>query len=86
MLTDVKTGQPLTSRCMNLGRCLCSVASLLGLPMHTGGRLTKGARCSYNYLGFAAHDEFCTPRVKQCMAREGWSMCSPRGQAGAETH
>ena len=40
--------------------------------------------CSYNYLGFAAHDEYCTPRVKECLQRHGWSMCSPRGQAGGQ--
>eukprot|EP00899_Mesostigma_viride_P014634 jgi/Mesvir1/23171/Mv22644-RA.1 len=33
---------------------------------------------SYNYLGFAAHDEFCTDRVKDTVVKYGASMCTPR--------
>ena len=37
---------------------------------------------SYNYLGFAAADEYCTPRVLDTMNSLGWSMCSSRIDAG----
>lgn len=37
---------------------------------------------SYNYLGFAAADEYCTPRVLTTMRELGWSMCSSRIDAG----
>lgn len=40
---------------------------------------------SYNYLGFAAADEYCTPRVLDTMAKLGWGMCSSRVDAGAGT-
>ena len=38
---------------------------------------------SYNYLGFAASDDYCTPRVMDCLTKYGWSSCGPRGEAGA---
>lgn len=45
---------------------------------------------SYNYLGFAAADEYCTPRVQEVLKQYGASMCSSRLAAGAshpqETH
>lgn len=49
--------------------------------------LTGGVReClnlgSYNYLGFAARDEYCTPRVQETLRQQGWSMCSSRTEAG----
>ncbi|KAK9829134.1 hypothetical protein WJX72_004074 [[Myrmecia] bisecta] len=37
---------------------------------------------SYNYLGFAASDKYCTPRVLQSLTDYGWSMCSSRTEAG----
>ena len=37
---------------------------------------------SYNYLGFAGGDEYCTPRVLDTMAKFGWAMCSSRVDAG----
>lgn len=37
---------------------------------------------SYNYLGFAAADEYCTPRVLTTMRELGWSMCSSRIDVG----
>ena len=37
---------------------------------------------SYNYLGFAASDEYCTPRVLDTMGSLGWAMCSSRADAG----
>ncbi len=37
---------------------------------------------SYNYLGFAAADEYCTPRVLDTMHRLGVSSCSSRAEAG----
>ncbi|KAJ6688436.1 LONG CHAIN BASE BIOSYNTHESIS 2A-LIKE PROTEIN [Salix koriyanagi] len=45
-------------------------------------RTSKVTRClnlgSYNYLGFAAADEFCTPRVIETLNRFSPSTCSPR--------
>ena len=40
---------------------------------------------SYNYLGFAGADEYCTPRVLDTMAKLGWAMCSARVDAGVPT-
>lgn len=37
---------------------------------------------SYNYLGFAAADEYCTPRVLDAMAGWGVSTCSSRAEGG----
>ncbi|XP_071701879.1 long chain base biosynthesis protein 2a-like [Rutidosis leptorrhynchoides] len=37
---------------------------------------------SYNYLGFAAADEYCTPRVIQTMKTYLASTCSPRVDGG----
>uniref|UniRef100_A0A061QT62 serine C-palmitoyltransferase n=1 Tax=Tetraselmis sp. GSL018 TaxID=582737 RepID=A0A061QT62_9CHLO len=37
---------------------------------------------SYNYLGFAAADEFCTPRVISSLGEYGWSSCSSRTMGG----
>ena len=38
---------------------------------------------SYNYLGFAASDAYCTPRVLTSLEELGWSSCSSRSEAGA---
>ncbi|KAJ6375317.1 hypothetical protein OIU77_000320 [Salix suchowensis] len=49
-------------------------------------RTTKVSRClnlgSYNYLGFAAADEYCTPRVIETLKRFSPSTCSPRVDGG----
>ncbi|GBF97475.1 hypothetical protein Rsub_10398 [Raphidocelis subcapitata] len=37
---------------------------------------------SYNYLGFAAADEYCTPRVLSTMEAWGISTCSSRAEGG----
>lgn len=37
---------------------------------------------SYNYLGFAAADEYCTPRVQDSLNELGISTCSARSDAG----
>eukprot|EP01023_Acetabularia_acetabulum_P026057 TRINITY_DN2481_c0_g1_i2.p1 TRINITY_DN2481_c0_g1~~TRINITY_DN2481_c0_g1_i2.p1 ORF type:complete len:444 (+),score=71.01 TRINITY_DN2481_c0_g1_i2:162-1493(+) len=37
---------------------------------------------SYNYLGFAAQDPYCTPHVQQCLSSVGWSACSSRADNG----
>ncbi|DBB11426.1 hypothetical protein WJX82_000013 [Trebouxia sp. C0006] len=46
----------------------------------------KTRRClnlgSYNYLGFAAADEYCTPRVRNVLSEYGCGMCSSRIAAG----
>ncbi|KAL3137882.1 hypothetical protein ABBQ38_005134 [Trebouxia sp. C0009 RCD-2024] len=41
---------------------------------------------SYNYLGFAAADEYCTPRVQEVLKQYGASMCSSRLAAGTTEH
>lgn len=49
-------------------------------------RTSKISRClnlgSYNYLGFAASDEYCTPRVIESMKKYSPSTCSSRVDAG----
>ncbi|KAL2935579.1 Long chain base biosynthesis protein 2a [Bienertia sinuspersici] len=49
-------------------------------------RTENVARClnlgSYNYLGFAAADEYCTPRVIESLKQYSASTCSPRVEAG----
>jgi len=37
---------------------------------------------SYNYLGFANQDPYCTPRVLDVLRRYGASSCSPMREAG----
>lgn len=37
---------------------------------------------SYNYLGFAANDAYCTPKVVEELRRSGASTCSPGADAG----
>jgi hypothetical protein len=37
---------------------------------------------SYNYLGFAAQDEYCTPRVIECLEKFGASACASRVECG----
>lgn len=37
---------------------------------------------SYNYLGFASHDEYCTPRVLESMNKYGASACATRLDSG----
>ncbi|PSC70357.1 long chain base biosynthesis 2a [Micractinium conductrix] len=37
---------------------------------------------SYNYLGFAAQDEYCTPRVEEVLDTLDWASCSARVDAG----
>ena len=55
-------------------------------------KLTGGIkRClnlgSYNYLGFAAKDEYCTPKVVSAVQKHGWTTCSSRMEAGtSEVH
>ncbi|BAB90752.1 putative serine palmitoyltransferase [Oryza sativa Japonica Group] len=49
-------------------------------------RTTKTSRClnlgSYNYLGFAAADEYCTPRVIESLKKYSASTCSVRVDGG----
>ncbi|KAF8408469.1 hypothetical protein HHK36_007623 [Tetracentron sinense] len=49
-------------------------------------RTTKMCRClnlgSYNYLGFAASDEYCTPRVIDSLKKFSPSTCSSRVDGG----
>ncbi|KAK9104057.1 hypothetical protein Scep_020901 [Stephania cephalantha] len=49
-------------------------------------RTTKTTRClnlgSYNYLGFAASDEYCTPRVIDSLNEYSASTCSSRVDGG----
>lgn len=48
----------------------------------TGGKQTCLNLGSYNYLGFAAQDEYCTPRVEAALDSMGWSACSSRADVG----
>lgn len=52
-------------------------------------RTDKVKRClnlgSYNYLGFAAADEYCTPRVIGSLKQFSASTCSPRVDGGTTT-
>ncbi|XP_077227405.1 long chain base biosynthesis protein 2a-like [Tasmannia lanceolata] len=52
-------------------------------------RTTKASRClnlgSYNYLGFAAADEYCTPRVIESLKKFSPSTCSSRVDGGTTT-
>ncbi|RVX17924.1 Long chain base biosynthesis protein 2a [Vitis vinifera] len=52
-------------------------------------RTTKISKClnlgSYNYLGFAASDEFCTPRVIESLKRFSPGTCSTRVDGGTTT-
>jgi serine palmitoyltransferase len=49
-------------------------------------RTTKTSKClnlgSYNYLGFAAADEYCTPRVIESLKKYSASTCSVRVDGG----
>lgn len=38
---------------------------------------------SYNYLGFANQDPYCTPQVLEALEKYGWGPCSSRADAGA---
>ena len=52
----------------------------------SGSRTENTRRClnlgSYNYLGFASHDEYCTPRVIESMGKFSASTCSSRISGG----
>ncbi|CAL9750872.1 unnamed protein product [Musa acuminata subsp. burmannicoides] len=49
-------------------------------------RSSTASRClnlgSYNYLGFAAGDEYCTPRVIESLKKYAPTACSARADAG----
>ncbi|KAG8054082.1 hypothetical protein GUJ93_ZPchr0001g32919 [Zizania palustris] len=49
-------------------------------------RTTKTSKClnlaSFNYLGFAAADEYCTPRVVESLKKYSASTCSSRVDGG----
>ncbi|KAK9796329.1 hypothetical protein WJX73_005593 [Symbiochloris irregularis] len=49
----------------------------------TGGQKDVLNLGSYNYLGFAARDDYCTPRVLDTLKECGWSTCASRTQAGS---
>lgn len=51
----------------------------------TGRKLHCLNLSSYNYLGFASADQFCTPRVLEAIERYGWATCSSRTEAGTTT-
>jgi 7-keto-8-aminopelargonate synthetase-like enzyme len=65
--------------------CCCCVLNRMCTKLEVNGR-TK--RClnlgSYNYLGFAAADDYCTPRVLDTLKDWGISNCSSRTEAGVE--
>jgi len=49
-------------------------------------RTSNSSKClnlgSYNYLGFAAADEYCTPRVIESLKKYSPSTCSVRVDGG----
>ena len=58
-------------------------ACLLLRPLELTGRTLRCLNLgSYNYLGFAAQDEYCTPRVLDSLASYGWATSSSRTEAG----
>ena len=63
----------------------CFLHVLLRRPLKMTGRKLKCLNLSsYNYLGFAAADEYCTPRVQEALDRCGWGACSSRADAGEQ--
>ena len=53
-------------------------------PLQLTGKVKRCLNLgSYNYLGFAAADDYCTPRVLDCVRDLGWSSCGSRDVAGA---
>ena len=64
-------------------QCLTTIGVLARRPLRLTGATRRCLNLgSYNYLGFAAADEYCTPRVLDTMRHLGWSMCSSRTDAG----
>eukprot|EP00798_Chlamydomonas_sp_ICE-L_P019243 gene19243-25873_t len=52
-------------------------------PLQLTGSTTRCLNLgSYNYLGFAASDPYCTPRVQKTLSSLGVSSCSSRADAG----
>ena len=52
-------------------------------PLQLTGRTLRCVNLgSYNYLGFASSDPYCTPRVEASLKSLGWGPCSPRSDAG----
>lgn len=69
--------------CADFCRCtlpVCRMRTELKVTGRTRRCLNLG---SYNYLGFAAADEYCTPRVLDTLAEWGMSTCSARTEGGA---
>lgn len=62
----------------------CKSICLLHRLLEPTGKIRRCLNLgSYNYLGFAAADEYCTPRVLQALTEHGWSMCASRAELGA---
>jgi serine palmitoyltransferase len=52
-------------------------------PLRTTGATLRCLNLgSYNYLGFAAQDPYCTPRVEAALASLGWGACGARADVG----
>ena len=52
-------------------------------PLTLTGSSTRALNLgSYNYLGFAAHDEYCTPRVLATLESDGIAACASRPDGG----
>lgn len=52
-------------------------------PLQLTGTRTRALNLgSYNYLGFAAADPYCTPRVQAVLAAQGWAVPGTRADAG----
>ena len=53
-------------------------------PLTLTGASTRALNLgSYNYLGFAAHDAYCTPRVLATLESDGIAACVPRAPTAA---
>jgi serine palmitoyltransferase len=52
-------------------------------PLELTGTSTRCLNLgSYNYLGFGAHDDYCTPRVLKALDQDGWAAASSRSDLG----
>jgi hypothetical protein len=71
----------------NLVKCAFFDVIWMFRPLLLTGRTRRCLNLgSYNYLGFAAADEYCTPRVIKTMGELGWGTCSSRAEAGKADH
>ena len=73
------TAYKVRSSAVHLWQLSCLPCSVLDLTGTKRRCLNLG---SYNYLGYANADPYCTPMVIKTMEQYGWGMCSSRTDAG----